>query len=711
MSILGPRLSVDFLYTLLPEFIRNRDFYQGQPLRALMSVLENEYRTLWDDVGALYDDWFIETCAPERIAAIGDLVALTDGGNAPANAADLRALTANAIAYRRRKGVPAVLERVLYDATGWAVRVAEPGKMLVSCPALDAPRPTGGTVDLRNQAALAAAGTAFDELPRLAAVRRPPPGTAYAPSSFSGGSGVLPTDLAISIWRLEAFPVERTVARRIVPGGYTFHPLGVDTPLFNQPRTPTQLTAPITPLNLPTPLYPDPLARWLASPAAAELPFAILDPATGHPVSARGIVVADLSTWQRPAATDANGARVAVDPLRGRLAFVPGLGDDGPIMVSYCFGGPADIGGGPYPRVAPSGKDELWQAEVIAAESGAAALAARAQGAAVSFPSLAAALEAWARNGRRRGSIRLKDHRNQATGARALGIQLEGGRELEIAADDPGPGILAQDLVALASDDRPGRLRLAGLWLGGRLETRGRINLEISHCTLAPPGRAGEPTQPSPALMFSGDGPREITLESSVVGPVYHRAGLTRLRIWDTVIDGGPVAKAISAAGTPAKLPGSGRLELELERVTALGAVHATSISRAESVLFAGPLQVLETTVGTLAYCYVPAGSSTPTRVRCQPDLALALDASAGGTDTETTLARVVPHFASRRYGSPVYAQLSSRCSREILTGAADGGQIGAFERLRQPQREAAMRETLADYLPFGLEARIDDAT
>ena len=70
-------------------------------------------------------------------------------------------------------------------------------------------------------------------------------------------------------------------------------------------------------------------------------------------------------------------------------------------------------------------------------------------------------------------------------------------------------------------------------------------------------------------------------------------------------------------------------------------------------------------------------------------------------------LRRLQPSFAGKDYGSPGYGQLSTQCPSEILTGAEDGAEIGLFNYLKQPQREANLRASLNEYLRFGLEAGI----
>ena len=69
--------------------------------------------------------------------------------------------------------------------------------------------------------------------------------------------------------------------------------------------------------------------------------------------------------------------------------------------------------------------------------------------------------------------------------------------------------------------------------------------------------------------------------------------------------------------------------------------------------------------------------------------------------------ARLKPTFTSTQYGQPGYAQLAQVCPPQIRTGAEDGAEMGVFSYLVQPQREANLRASLDEYLPFGLEAGI----
>lgn len=70
-------------------------------------------------------------------------------------------------------------------------------------------------------------------------------------------------------------------------------------------------------------------------------------------------------------------------------------------------------------------------------------------------------------------------------------------------------------------------------------------------------------------------------------------------------------------------------------------------------------------------------------------------------------LTNLQPSFTSTNYGNPAYAQLSQNCAPEISQGAEDGSEIGVFNVLEQPQRQASLQASLNEYLRFGIAANI----
>jgi hypothetical protein len=186
--------------------------------------------------------------------------------------------------------------------------------------------------------------------------------------------------------------------------------------------------------------------------------------------------------------------------------------------------------------------------------------------------------------------------------------------------------------------------------------------------------------------------------------------------ILDSIVD------AFAPTGAAFGGPGGAGPNLFLERSTVFGELSARSLEMSESIA-TGPVDVVRTQEGCVRFSYVPPGSHTPRRYRCQPDLAVekaiaeALEGDPGLSDLEkaqiASFVRgfLVPGFTTTLYGHAAYAQLREGCPTEIRTGAEDGSEMGAFSHLKQPQREGNLRLRLDEYLPFGLEAGILFAT
>jgi hypothetical protein len=135
--------------------------------------------------------------------------------------------------------------------------------------------------------------------------------------------------------------------------------------------------------------------------------------------------------------------------------------------------------------------------------------------------------------------------------------------------------------------------------------------------------------------------------------------------------------------------------------VTVFGTSYLQALLLGSEVIFTDPVICQRRQVGCVRFSYLPPDSVTPRRYRCQPDSALE---SIPEADQPAVAQRLVPSFTSQRYGDPAYGQLLLRTAQEIRTGAENGAEMGAFNSLMQPQREANLRIRLEEYLPFGLE-------
>jgi len=144
-------------------------------------------------------------------------------------------------------------------------------------------------------------------------------------------------------------------------------------------------------------------------------------------------------------------------------------------------------------------------------------------------------------------------------------------------------------------------------------------------------------------------------------------------------------------------------------RSTIFGPCHFQSLLLASDTIFMGAVVADRRQAGCVRFSYVPPGSEAPRRYRCQPDLALA--GIADPAEREAIKSRLVPSFVSTNYGDPGYAQLGSGAAAEIRTGADDGNEMGAFNFLKNAQRQANLNAAINEYLRFGLQAGFFFAT
>ena len=701
------------LYDLLPAYVRFRDQQLRDPeldiapLEALINALELPLHAIEENIDALYQGWFIETCDEWKVPYIADLLGVRGLEEAGAMLPGQRARVANAITYRRRKGTVAALALAAQDATGWACQATEIRDLSAVTQALGTPHPERGcTVDLRAGATLEEIDTAFDQVPRTIDLRLARPGRPAAP-----GTGIQPDRLGLTFWRLESYPIHGAQARPSAGDPercFRFHPSGVDTVLFNLPRTPTETVYSAEPRHLPVPLSRRELAREIEARRHGEAPEGgfFSDPpafrvwvregrsAAFHLVPPREIEICDLSRWREtPPWPDWERARVAVDPETGRIAF-PGPDPERQVRVDYNYGAACDLGGGSYPRHSQEdAADALWQALVDRDAS------PGLEKDILRFASLREALAAWraapaAEAGR--ALVRIADNGRHRIGD--LAIELRRDERLTIQAGERCWPHLEGRLEIRG--DAGSHLLLDGLGLEGRLTLRHRPSLSLRHCTVHPTGDVGT------AIDFMPEAPGarrfEVKIAHSILtGPIHLPMRLLGLEITDSIVDAGSgqairgAEAAAGDAGEPAEWIGP---PARIERSTLFGEVAVQQLWRASNALFTGRVRVARPRDGEARFCYFPAGSITPPRRHC-----LAGPQTADG-------GWLTPSFTSRTYGHPGYAQLSS-CSGEIRSGGEKGNEIGVFYQLRSGDRQANLDAILDEYLPVGFTERITYAT
>jgi hypothetical protein len=735
-------MSAPRLFELLPAVHRVRDAEREGTLEALLALLDEELDYLRGDVEGLYDNWFVETCDEWVVPYIGDLLGIDGLRSIDGARVSERALVANTIAYRRRKGTAAVLEDLARDVTGWPAKAVEFFSLLgwtqhlnhvvVEPPARDGGRVrlgTGATADLTSASRLELVDTPFDATAHTADVRH---------VDIARGRHNIP-NIGIFLWRIGSFSLERTTARPITgkPECYRFNPLGLDTPLFNVERPERDVTQLAAEPNVPGPVRRRALRDELTGAERGEdLFFARVDPVLRVFVDPTGddddlavsdLAVCDLEPPDRPVPA---GVKAAVDPERGRLR-IPGATAQTRVEVSWAYGFAGELGGGPYDRQASI--EELfeasdperrvspvtWQRGVwrdSPTEPGVTATAPQPADRVGLTQSLAAAVAQWEAGPRKEvGLIVPMDSRTHSGN---LTIKVPGGTTLIVAAGDwpdedtdpgatasrrrlgridpsgPRPHLLGNitvDTTPGPAGSRPGTLILDGLLIEGAIKvlpgSLGRLRL--AHCTVLPdPSGASEPA-PLALEVQAGGAPatRHAELELEIVrcslGPVAVTEFAQAVQVSDSILRGGQTG----TAPVPALTGG----DVELDRVTLLGSTATRTIEASECI-FRDPVQAVRRQSGCVRYSFVPPGSTVPRRYRCVP-----AEGEVG----------ILPSFVSTDPGDPGYAQLDPGAPEAIAMGAEAGGEMGAFHFGQGPHRVAHLRTRLDEYLRLGLEAGV----
>lgn len=730
------------LYERIPAVYRELDAEQGYPLRALLGMIAEQAALLEADVERLWDDFFVETAQPWVIPYIGELVGndlLYDASRTPraetaealfddlagedlrpAVAIPVRADVAKTIGYRRRKGTVPMLEELARDVTGWPAHVVEFFQLLGWTQHVNHVRAAGTWADLRSVERNGRIDGPFDETAHTVDVR---------PIGALEGWHNLP-NIGFFLWRLRSYPLENVPARRGDRSWrYYASPLGNPAPLFTRRRREGDEAGLATELHVPAPIRPaffhaDLQGDGQLYGSFAESEASLFLVHNGTPVPRAQIACRQLDPW--PSARPP-GKVIAVDVSNGRLAVGQTFGTTTSLDVFLHYGFAADLGAGPYDR-------RTW---LVRATEGTLALEVESGAPddpdAGRFGSVQAALAHWATPavGRPDAIVTIVDSRSYVLppsltlhNERRLVIQAANGRRPVLTTDDAADDSLEVKVdVPSGAADRNGELTLSGVVLQGWLRVTGDLGrLRVLHSTVVP-GRLleedGSPGSDGPGLRavgFRAGNPineqLRVEVAYSLLGPIIlppHAAGLWLL---DSIVDGlgdaavrGPIRGGVERPACP----------LAVERSTLLGRCRLRSVDGRDTI-FAGPVTCERVQTGELRSSFVPPGSHTPRRARCQPGLAVetairererrkpppdAAERQAIRAEIESWLA---PTFTSTRYGRPGYGQLRLGCPREIAAGAEDGSEMGAFSHLKQPQRESNLRIRLDEYLPFGLE-------
>ena len=683
------------------------------PLESLLLVIQEQLMVLAADLDQLYDDQFIETCAPWVIPYIGDLIGYRSVKGVAPEIDNRRSDVAETISLRRRKGTVLVMEQLARDVTAWGAHAVEFFQVLGTTQYMNHLRPWNHYApDVRRWQVRAFIDSGFDRTAHKVDVRRI--------ATRRGRYNV--QNIGVFLWSLNAYRISKQQAAISSADVHClrFNPLGMDAPLFHRaiPQG-EEITAPAEPYNvadrLKRRMLCDDLPKGVGAVYYGEgkslaiyLDGALLDP---YEIGVASLSGADGAWTNMPAVGSA--FRAVVDSELGRLALppaAPGVALPA-VKVSYHYGFNGDMGGGEYPH-----------ADTFLAENEAFVFPFPDTAAAPRYGTLQQALNyataRLANNGAAAVEIVNSEVYPQGGGPLQLSVDVPAGCTLELRSRDDARATLLLDAELSVSGGAASTFALNGLLIAASAAMApanpapvalvhipanrpdGSTNLletlSIAHCTLVPGWGVDTGGSPlfatAPALVAEAAGVT-VTAKNSILGAI-RAIEFTTVNAFDSIVDA--TAPTNVAFADVDSVSGGGTLTLE--GCTVIGKVHAVLLRLASNSIFWTGLTAADSWAtaliadrkqeGCVRFSFLPAKAKTPRRFEC----------------VEHTIAGPQPIFFAFRYGAPGYLKMLTSTRDVIRRGADDGGEMGAFHFVLAPLRETDLRVRMEEYLPVGLE-------
>jgi hypothetical protein len=727
------------LWETIPSIYRHEDGLAEEPgvLRAIVQVIARQAAILRRSQDSLWDDQFIELCNEWAVPYIGDLVAtrLLSEKNKRGRRIDV----AKTIYYRRRKGTPRILEELISDISEWEGKMVEQFQKLArSRHGLDAKPQTlagkytgtlpGGWADLRNQRASELTDGPFEEFFHSPDVRQ---------HRGLHGRYAIPK-LAFYLYRLKAYEAINITPFSLGDGlRFSFDPSGRDIPLFsksssspdwNEWRSSTEpelaASIPCRLLGHATYFITEAIIQQLiALPAALSLPaanelrkiaglvfknesslmymiesFANKAEIKGSPIllpllslslmsdCGKSVLLPDEKTvlsnpldknsivvgFEAPANTvfttekiasanldpwpTAINKELAIDAEKGRLMFLNSPTEQS-IYIAYHYGFSGTVGAGSYerncvinsvPDTIKSGGGEILNSEL-----------------------------------NNTGITQIDDSKTYGPVANKLLIV----NMVLQAANKQRPYLCNETNWILSSGSNlNSNITLDGLWIGAKGNTPVEVILRgdyecvvIRNCSFDTGGSTnikGEMLHPV-KLVIEGR-VENLCIESSIMGLILIRTNgyVEELYVSDSIV------QSVDATVNAIEIK-TGRTHID--RSTIFGQVDVHRLDASEA-LFSGLVNVTDTQNGCFRFSAAKAISRLP-----HP-----FESFLFKEDTNHW-------YTSRRFGDPGYAQLSDTVPTNIMRGAENGSEMGAFSNRLNPIKFDGLKAKIDEYMPFGL--------
>jgi hypothetical protein len=675
--------SRSFLAMLPPALLAAQPPDSVPAVLALLGAVEEQWLALAADVDRVLDDAFPDSAADWALPYLAQLLGLPpDAG---------RAEIGSATALRRRRGTPAALEDFAAVVTGWPARVTEGWQTTVWCQQLGHPVRRTASLSMRAGEHLLI-GTQLDPARR----------------SVTPGGPDHPAAVTATVFPWQVYRFDSVQACPLTPGRFALHPLGLPAPLYLRPE-PLVITSDaedeLPPGTLPArrpPRAPGDLplrATWrlieaLGPGQISYGPVWQLGP--GHPLTASGpddpallaltvngtplpwtsIGLTSLPSGGGPAPA---AGQILVDPSRGVIAV--GAAITGTVRATFYRPASGRIG-----ALASTAEPDDRAGAVIVVDP---ARGPHAPGQVVVADLNDAVTAALNRPGPGTGpgpdvEIRLLTN-DRLTAPAAMTATPPVSRWRIVAPTGLTPVIEGDLTIGL-----PGAtVELAGCYLAGNLIAgTGLAGLTLTGITMNPAARHTLSVQ-------AGAWTLRLSASLCHLGPIRADLSAFPITLADCIVDGAGLVLSPcgpeSAPPAPAPAVAAAHQfppQLDATAVTFAGPVAVDTIE-ASDCLFTGGIHAVVTSAGCLRYSHLGDADDPTKRPPAHQCLAGPLPTlMSSGAE-------------SAGYYAPVLVPPGERGADPVLTGASDGGEIGAYHHARRGPLALRLARRLAEMTPL----------
>ena len=670
---------------------------------ALLQAVEGQWLDLAADVDQVLDDAFPDSAADWALPYLAQVLGLPpDAG---------RTEIGSVTALRRRRGTPSAIEDFATVVTGWQARVTEGWQTTLWSQQLGHPVRRTASLSMRRREHLLA-GTGLDP-----ARRSVTPGGSYHPAAAT--ATVFP-------WQVRRFDAVEVCP--LADGLLALHPLGLPAPLYlrpdplviasdaddeRPPGTRPAMRPPRAPGDLPLratwrlieALAPDQITYGTQWALGAEHPLV----SGGHEdpmllaitVGNNPVLWPDIRLTSLPSGGGApvpGTDQVFVDPARGVLAAGSNL--TGTVRAMFYRPSPGQLG-----ALASTAEVDEWAGTVIVVDPAGGPHPPGQQVVADLDAAVTAAMAATALGIASGGGSGISSAMGSGPDVE---IRLETNDRLAAPSAISGtPAVTNWRIVAPAgltpviagtlSISAPGlRVEVAGCYLDGDL----KIGADVASVTLT--GMTMNPAGGWTLSVNPGAWVLRLAANRCHLGPIQADLSAFPITLIDCIVDGAgvPLSPCGAPPGPATVVPAISAIDRFPPQLTATGCTFAGPVAvdtiNATDCLFLGGLRTIVTSEGCLRYCHL--GDADDPQAHPSP-----FECISG-----TLPAIASTGVESAGYYAPVLQTPSGRGADPILTGASDGGEIGAYHHARRGPLALRLAQRLPEMTPLTVHPHLD---